>query len=468
MRTGRSLAALACVLALGQTALSDIITMRNGRTFEGRILEQTPTVVRADVKVGGIRIQASVARAKVASIEKKPLPEGFFDAGAVDAASGSALPSGGTAYLEIPVTGTIGTEVTTAGITRCLNYAAGQRIGHIVFVIDSRGGDLDAARAIRDALQYHVKRLTYHCIIRRAEGEALIFPIFCKTILLAPDARLGAVKLTVDPSKLRSGQTVQILRAQAARRAGEFTESRGFPGDVVRAMIDPAYNLSGWTEEGKEIHLAESPPRDLPTNRLVFSDSDAAAVLTLTGKQAAAIRFGRLYTGDASGIGKLLGLAKWTSAGDYGPKAMTETAAREARRKQAEAAAFEDSVQRTIQRRETVKAYIDANMKDADKYDPTKKGSYRQRRSYDWNDHQIITTDRVRNEFTDRAAIAIRALRRANSGIKELIGLEKTAEKLGLSPSSSPDDLANQANSNGVRIRLLEAEAKRRSHIIRD
>ena len=245
-------------------------------------------------------------------------------------------------------------------------------------------------------------------------------------------------------------------------------ESQGFPGDVVRAMIDPAHDLSGWTEEGKKINLAGSLPRDVPKDRVVFSDADVGAVLALSGKQAAAIRFGRLYSGDASGIGKLLGLAKWTSAGDYGVKAMKEAVAREAQRKQAKTAEFEDSVQRTIQRRETVKAYIDANMKDADKYDPTKKGNYQRRRSYDWDDHQIITTARVRNEFTDRAAIAIRALQRANSGIKQLIGLEKTAENLGLSPLCSRDELANQQNSNNVRIKFVQAEARRRSHIIRD
>jgi len=442
--------------------------MKNGKKFEGRVLEQTSAYVRADVKVGGIRLRASVARSKVASIEKKPLPDGFFDSGAADAAKAGSLPPGSTAYLEIPVTGTIGTEVTPAGITRCLNYAAGQRIGHVVFVINSQGGDLDAARAIRDVLQYQLKRLTYHCIVRNAGGEALIFPIFCKTVLLAPNARLGGAELTVDAGKLPSGQTVDILRAQAARRAGEFMESQGFPGDVVRAMIDPTHDLSGWTEEGKKINLAGSLPRDVPKDRVVFSDADARAVLALSGKQAAAIRFGRLYSGDASGIGKLLGLAKWTSAGDYGVKAMKEAVAREAQRKQAKTAEFEDSVQRTIQRRETVKAYIDANMKDADKYDPTKKGNYQRRRSYDWDDHQIITTARVRNEFTDRAAIAIRALQRANSGIKQLIGLEKTAENLGLSPLCSRDELANQQNSNNVRIKFVQAEARRRSHIIRD
>lgn len=468
MKTGSSVAALACLLALGQMAWADVIVMKNGRQFQGIVLEDTAAYVKADVMVGGIRITASVTRAKVASIEKKPLPEGFFDAGAGKSTKPVKFPPGSTPYLEVPFVGRIGTDVVSPGIARCLNYAAGQQIRHVVFVVDSKGGDIDSAREIRKALEAQSKKLTYHCIVRNAIGEAMVIPAWSKTILLQDGASLGGVMLTADRTPLSRGQTLEILRSQIANEASARMEARGFPGDVVRAMVDPTFNLVAWTAKDKNVHLAEGLPEGVAKDHVIFSDTNDEQVLTLSDTQAAAIGFGRIFKGTSADVGKLLGLSKWTSAGDYGARAMREAAAVEAQRKKKEAAEFESSMRRTIQRRETVQAYIEANMKDAEKYDPTKESKYQQQRSYEWGNNVIITAERVSNEFTDRASITIRALQRANSGIEQLIGLEKTAKKLDLTPLRSPDELANQQNSNNVRIKFLTAEARRRSHIIRE
>ncbi len=466
MKTGSLVAALACLLALGQMAWADVIVMKNGRRFEGRVLEETDSYVKGDVMVGGIRVTASVARAKVESIKKKPLPEDFFDAGAGKSTRPAKFPPGSTPYLEVPFVGRIGTDVVSPGIVRCLNYAAGQKIPHIVFVVDSKGGDIDSVREIRKALEAQSKNLTYHCIVRDAIGEAMVIPAWSKTILLQAGSSLGGVQLTIGQTKLSRGHTLEILRSQTANEASSRMEAQGFPGDVIRAMIEPTFNLTAWTAKDKKVHLAKELPEGASKDHVIFSDTDDKQALTLSGAQAAAIGFGRAFKGTSADGGKLLDLPKWTSVGDYGTRAMKEAAAGEALRKKKEAAAFENSMRRTIQRRETVQAYIEANMKDAEKYDPTKQGTYRQQRSYEWNDRVVITAGRVSNEFTKRASVTIRALQRANTGIKELIGLEKTAEKLDLTPVSSTAELANQQNSNNVRIKLLAAEARRKSHII--
>jgi len=466
MRTGSVVAALVFLLAQGQVVWADVIIMKSGRQFEGRVLEETDSYVKGDVMVGGIRVTASADRAKVASIERKPLPDGFFNASSVAASKPTAFPVGSTPYLVVPFTGAIGTDITPAGINGCLNYASGHSISHVVFIVDSQGGDLEATRAIRKILAFHSGKLTYHCIVRKAEGESMIVPIFCKTILVQPKSSLGGVRTVIDKTMLAAGQTAEMLRSQAAREAGEYLESRGYPGDVVRAMIDPASNLSGWVDDNKKIHLSASLPVDIPKDHLLFSDADPNDVLTLTDKQAADVGLGRLYEGDASGIGKLLELPKWVDVGDHGAKMVADAAAREAQRKRTDAAKYEDAVQRNIQRRETVKAYIASNLKDADKYDPTKDSKYQGSQSYNWNDNVIISSDPVSNAFTDRASVTIRALNRAIAGIREMIALEKQAEKLDLAPMSSPDDLASQLNSNGVRLKLIAKEAERRSHII--
>ena len=73
--------ALACLLVWGAIARGDVITMQDGRTFQGTVLEETETHVKVDVMAGGIRVRTNVTRDRVKSIEKKPLPEGFFEGG---------------------------------------------------------------------------------------------------------------------------------------------------------------------------------------------------------------------------------------------------------------------------------------------------------------------------------------------------------------------------------------------------
>jgi hypothetical protein len=466
MRTGSVVAALVFLLAQGQMVWADVIIMKSGRQFEGRVLEETDSYVKGDVMVGGIRVTASADRAKVASIERKPLPDGFFNASSVAASKPTAFPVGSTPYLVVPFTGTIGTDITPAGINCCMNYASGHSISHVVFIVDSQGGDLEATRAIRKILAFHSGKLTYHCIVRKAEGESMIVPIFCRTVFVNPNSSLGGVKLVAGKNTLIQGQSLEMFKAQAAREAGEYMESRGFPGGVVRAMIDPTFNMSAWVDDEKKIHLAASRPPEVSKDNVIFSDTDPNEVLTLSGTQAARVKLARTYTGDASGLGNVLELPKWTSAGNRGAEIMAEAAVREAQRKRTEAAEYENAVQRNIQRRETAKAYITSNMNDAEKYDPSKDSKYAQSRAYTWNDNVIISSDPVANEYTDRAAVTIRALNRASAGIRELLALEKQAEKLDLAPMSSPAELANQLNSNDVRLKLIARETNRRSHII--
>jgi hypothetical protein len=75
-----ALAALgACVLWCTSTTRADIVELYDGRRFEGKIFEETPSTVRIDTVVAGVRAKIGVPRRQVKSIQKLPLPEGFFD-----------------------------------------------------------------------------------------------------------------------------------------------------------------------------------------------------------------------------------------------------------------------------------------------------------------------------------------------------------------------------------------------------
>lgn len=50
--------------------------------------------------------------------------------------------------------------------------------------------------------------------------------------------------------------------------------------------------------------------------------------------------------------------------------------------------------------------------------------------------------------------------------MRELVNLDRTAEKLGLSPFCPADELIIQLNSNDIRTKFIQAESERRSHVI--
>lgn len=69
---------IVCLLATNML-LADVVTMKDGRRFEGRITEQGDDSVSIDTVVTGIRVQLALSLPEVASIEHAELPPAFFE-----------------------------------------------------------------------------------------------------------------------------------------------------------------------------------------------------------------------------------------------------------------------------------------------------------------------------------------------------------------------------------------------------
>ena len=75
---GRCLALAVCSLV--SSAVGDVIEMRDGRRFEGEIVAEDPSTVSIDTRVSStIRTTLKLNRADVKGVERKPLPEGFYE-----------------------------------------------------------------------------------------------------------------------------------------------------------------------------------------------------------------------------------------------------------------------------------------------------------------------------------------------------------------------------------------------------
>src|SRR4051812_5371559 len=72
-----------------------------------------------------------------------------------------AAPVAGARYLEVPLKGGIGKEITAPGVRNALKFARAQHATHIVFTLDTPGGRVADARAIGKVLDDDKGDLTY-------------------------------------------------------------------------------------------------------------------------------------------------------------------------------------------------------------------------------------------------------------------------------------------------------------------
>ena len=94
-----------------------------------------------------IRAELTFSRDEIDSMERKPVPPGFFEPPPPPPRATEPEPTkpDEALYLEVPIDGVFGEQVFAAGIEKALRYARRYRIEHVVFRINSAGGDLHEA-----------------------------------------------------------------------------------------------------------------------------------------------------------------------------------------------------------------------------------------------------------------------------------------------------------------------------------
>ncbi|MFB3893297.1 MAG: hypothetical protein ACE15C_14885 [Phycisphaerae bacterium] len=212
----------------------------------------------------------SFTKAEIAKTDRKPLDSSFFESkmNPPPKKLDTRFPSGTELYLEVPAVGRIGEQVVPVGITRSLSYAYGNGIKHVVFDVDSQGGDVDATARISRMLQQYDNRLTYHSIVRDAVGMAMVFPLYSKTIHLRAGATLGGAAIIFDPKKIPEGKTEAILKSQIATRAAAIAKQHGLPYQLVPAMVDPMAGLTVWRDSSGAVR--DTCPRG-PANKIILA-----------------------------------------------------------------------------------------------------------------------------------------------------------------------------------------------------
>jgi hypothetical protein len=467
------LAWLVCGLLAAASARGDVIEMSDGRRFEGKVVGETQDEVTIDTKVGSIRVTIGLDPMKIKDMQKKPLPAGFFDPPPAEQpdAEPRSYKKGQAVYLEVPVIGQIGKDVRAEGIRRALSYARANGIAHVVFYIDSAGGDTDEASQLYRNIRSGREGLQLHGIIKKCQGAALAAGVWCNTVHFLPGSVLGG-EVIAPGSKAKdargaegAGDDEEIFYSQLAYRVVTDTGKTGRGAAVVRALLDPAESLCAFKDEKGAVQLDQKPPAGVPKDRIIFA-TESGKVLQLGRDQAVALGLPAL-DGGATDLGGVLGISGWTSAGRYGADVMQRTALELEQKAKAAQTAFEQKVEKNVTRRQDTERYIEHNMKESAQWDPT-KGKYETYAShYSWGwgaaapTNSNRWTEDSRSRWATRSDACIAYLMNAGRGLEKMRALDAEAAKLGLDPTYKKGEIDLWQADLKQKISVLQAYRNR-------
>lgn len=173
-------------------------------------------------------------------------------------------------------------------VERVLARAVEERADAVVLEIDTFGGRVDAAVAIRDAL-LESKVTTVAFVNKRAISAGALIALAAEKIVVARGATLGAatpVELGQpgEPAKAVGEKTVSYVRKEFRATA----DARGRPGLIAEAMVDADVEIEGLIEKGKLLTLTTEEA--LEHGVADFEANDLAALLAELGLAGAEVR----------------------------------------------------------------------------------------------------------------------------------------------------------------------------------
>ncbi|MBI5722747.1 MAG: hypothetical protein HZA50_02230 [Planctomycetes bacterium] len=472
MNIFRIIAASAILVSMGVlSASADTVKMRDGRQFEGTVTHKDDETVTLQSVKDGITTELKIQMSQVEKVDIKPTADNPLGV----ARTYVKPPPKAGKYVEIPIVGRIGEQTLAEGMAGTLAKASEDSVEHVVFYVDSQGGDLDATRKIRELMQSFKDRLKFHAVVRDAVGTAMAIPMLCQDVYILPGATMGGTMLTFDVDKLPSGKTEQLMRSEVAMNAARAARQRGQNESVIRAMFDPDYHVVLWLDKKGVLQATTSPPSGNDLGKIIYQ-SDGKKVLMASRDETIELGLGKAFSGTIDQLGSPLGIANWSKYNDSGERNM-QAAADKVRANQVKAGAAagqktqkaEQDTHNLSERREQLKSYIASNLAEAAQWDPSKDMmEYTKWASAGDGESRVYTTPGgATNIYTDKADVAIMALYKAMQGVDEMIGLEKQAAAIGLKPLYKPGELDQMRQQIVIKGTFLEKQRSTMSQIVR-
>ena len=162
-----------------------------------------------------------------------------------------------------------------AFLRRALDEAADVRARAVVLEINTPGGRVDAALAMRDAL-VGSETPTIAFVNRQAYSAGALIAIAADEIWMTPGAVLGAATPGGGSGEKAPEKIVSAVSGAFASTA----ETRGKDPNIARAMVDEDVAIEGVTEKGKLLTLTTEEAKQLG-----YADGEAASLEQLLAKK---------------------------------------------------------------------------------------------------------------------------------------------------------------------------------------
>jgi len=320
-----TIVAAGILLSLAVPVSADTLKTKDGRVFEGKVLEQDDKKVIFEVHRFGATARMTFRRHEIAeittgAIKIKPVKPAKIkkDASKVEIAPvPAALPIikyDKPTYYIIPFEGEVGTEVLATRLERSFEDALKRKPTVVLIVFDSPGGLVQEVSKLVAVIKKYNGRLRVVAYVRSALSAAAITSLACREIYLEPHAIIGAAtayRMTAFGMPEAISEKFQSVWRAQARIAAEIG---GHSTLVAEAMIDAEMELT-FTKDADGDIIIESGSRNKGRRTKDKSGKKTLTtkgkLLTLTASEAVNCGLGESVVDDYDQLGKKIGFTGW-------------------------------------------------------------------------------------------------------------------------------------------------------------
>lgn len=219
----------------------------------------------------------------------------------------AAFEPANTRYVEIPITGDIGIEVTPAGFSQAIQRATREaRAGVLVLVIDSHGGlDIDAVQ-MADMLSEVKDRFHVIAAVHRAIGPAMAL-VLASDDLVVLEPSIPGIRLQYRPA-LGSGVTADQENYERIIGLGPVARV------MVQAMFNPELPVYVWRDSNETRQASTTKPERITDATEIRPGAMADG---LSSDELATLGIGH-QSETVADIGKSIGYPRWNRAANLG------------------------------------------------------------------------------------------------------------------------------------------------------
>ncbi|MFN0134264.1 MAG: hypothetical protein ACKVW3_17260 [Phycisphaerales bacterium] len=275
-----------------KTNAKDRLTLKNGSTVEGQILDESATTVRMKVIVAGIAAETTYNRDDILAVERGigtvDEPKAANDTSKIkasksDKAADAGDKSGAVKVYVIELTGGFGEEITQTPIRQAMHDARKQGADYVIVRLDNdwsqnqgglkeekaddesafdelfRAEDMDPIFT-EEVEREWTKQPKIVFWVNKAMGGAAFLPLNCKNIYFSSEAKMGGIGHlnqkfggTGDKVVREKQYSLRLAHARGMANTG------GYDGRLIEAMARDEYVLS-YRMVGGKAELFEGYP----------------------------------------------------------------------------------------------------------------------------------------------------------------------------------------------------------------